>query len=130
VPINLPDGTTLEVSPGKHNRVQAAVIHHFRPHFAPTADVLYFGDTAKKNLVLDAERFLALRIPITEHDKLPDIVLYDAGRHWLFLIEVVTSHGPVTPKRVFEIEAMLSDCDAARIYVTAFPDMREFRRHL
>jgi type II restriction enzyme len=130
VSIHLPDGATLEVSPGRHNTLQAAVIQHFRSHFAPNSDVLYLGDTEKKNLVLDVERFVALHIPITEHDKLPDIVLYDSERNWLFLIEVVTSHGPVTPKRVVELESMLSDCDAERIYVTAFPDFREFRRHL
>lgn len=130
VPVHLPDGTILTVSPGKHNEVQASVIRSFRSHFASTAKLLYLGDTAKKNLILDTEQFLTLKIPITEHDKLPDIVLYDAERHWLFLIEVVTSHGPVTPKRVMELEAMLADCDAGRIYVTAFPDLAGFRKHL
>ena len=42
-------------------------------------------------------------IPITEHSKLPDIVIYDSNKEWLFLIEVVTSHGPVSPKRVIEL---------------------------
>ncbi|MBV8310580.1 MAG: hypothetical protein JO344_09370, partial [Planctomycetaceae bacterium] len=45
--------------------------------------------------------------PITEHDELPDIVLYDPQKQWLFMIEAVTSHGPVSPKRHREIEAFL-----------------------
>ena len=65
----------------------------------------------------------------TEHDKLPDVVLYDEERNWLFLVEAVTSHGPVTPKRFEELEATLEDCTAARVYVSAFPDFRQFKRH-
>jgi hypothetical protein len=67
--------------------------------------------------------------PITEHDKLRDIVLYCSARTWLFLIEAVTSHGPVSPKRRQEIEALLADCPAERVYVTAFPDVGTFRKY-
>ena len=48
----------------------------------------------------------------------------------MFLVEAVTSHGPVTPKRVVELEAMLSSCKIDRIYVSAFPNFTEFRKHL
>jgi hypothetical protein len=34
----------------------------------------------------------------------PDVVIYDEEREWLYLIEVVTSHGPVSPKRMLELE--------------------------
>ncbi len=37
-------------------------------------------------------------IPINEYSKLPDVVLYDKKEKWLFLVEAVTSHGPVSPK--------------------------------
>jgi len=67
---------------------------------------------------------------VTQHDKLPDVVLYDEERCRLFLIEAVTSHGPVTPKRIVELEAMLTECPATRVYVSAFLSFTEFRRHL
>ena len=67
---------------------------------------------------------------VTEHDKLPDVVLYDGQRNWLFLVEAVTSHGPVDPKRVEELESTLKDCAATRVYVSAFPDFRQFKRHM
>jgi type II restriction enzyme len=130
VPVRLADGTLLELSPGKHNEVQAAIIQEFAPRFAPRARVVYLGDTAKKNLYLDDAVLKELGISITDHDKLPDIVLYDKKRRWLFLIEAVTSHGPVTPKRVVELEAMFGECGAGRVFVTAFPDLAEFRKHL
>ena len=114
VPIKLPDGQKLQFSPGKHNEVQKAIIEEFAPRFAPGAHLLYLGDTAKKNLFVDNAGLAELDIPITDHDKLPDVVLYDAKRNWLFLIEAVTSHGPVTPKRILEIDDMLAASGTAR----------------
>jgi hypothetical protein len=60
---------------------------------APAQDG-YMGDTAQKNLVLNKKALGELGIPITEHDKLPDVALYDRKPRWLFLVDAVTSHGP------------------------------------
>jgi hypothetical protein len=57
------------------------------------------------------------------------VIIYDKIRKWLFLIEAVTSHGPVSPKRIVELEKLLIDCKAGKVYVTAFPDMAEFKKH-
>ena len=130
VPVKVPDGRELQLSPGKHNEVQRAIVEEFAPRFAPGAHLLYLGDTAKKNLFVDKGRLADLCIPITDHDKLPDVVLYDAERKWLFLVEAVTSHGPVSPTRIVDLEAMLSDCPAGPVYVSAFPNFGEFRRHM
>ncbi len=130
VPLHLPDGVSLQLSPGRHNELQRAVIEQFAPRFAPGASVLYLGDTAAKSLYMHTERLSALSIPVGSHDKLPDVILYNAERRWLFLIEAVTSHGPVTPKRHFELEAILGQGSAARIYVSAFPRLVEFRKYL
>jgi hypothetical protein len=91
--------------------------------------LLYLGDTAKKHVVCEADDLAELKIGITEHDKLPDVVLYDTRKKWLFLIEAVTTHGPVSPKRHAEIEAMLAECPADRVYVTAFLDKADFRKY-
>lgn len=128
-PLKLADGTTAILSPGSHNQLQVAVIEHFAPRFAPGSVLLYVGDTAAKQVVHDAVSLKELRIPVTQHDKLPDIILYWGERNWLFLIEAVTSHGPVSPKRHRELEAMLKACSAERVYVTAFLDSRAFRKY-
>lgn len=124
------EGNEYKLSAGKHNVIQAAVIEEFAPRFAPGAKVLYIGDTAKKNLYVDSSTLEEIGIPITEHSKLPDIVIFDEEKEWLFLIEVVTSHGPVSPKRVLEMEDFLKDCRVGKVYVTAFPDKTEFRKHI
>jgi hypothetical protein len=129
IPITLTNGKKLIFSPGKHNRVQIAIIQEFASRFASDSEILYVGDTAKKDLYIDADLLKALNIPITEHSKLPDIVLYDKKRNWLFLIEAITSHGPVSPKRIVELEEMLKDCKVGKVYVSAFPDFKEFKKH-
>ncbi len=129
LPVKLKNGTKLTFSPGKHNEVQIAVIEEFSSRFAPGSALLYVGDTAKKDLYMDKHGLQKLGIPIDQHSKLPDVVLFDKKKNWLFLIEAVTSHGPVSPKRVLEMEKMLKNCKAGKIYVTAFPDFKEFKRH-
>ncbi|MBK6904986.1 MAG: type II restriction endonuclease [Saprospirales bacterium] len=115
-------------SPGKHNELQIAVILEFAPRFAPGSELLYIGDTDNKDLFSDREKIEELGIPLDEHSKLPDVILIDRKRNWLFLIEAVTSHGPVSPKRLFELEEFLSPANAGKVFVTAFPDFKTFKR--
>lgn len=129
IPVKLSNGKTLKLSAGKHNEVQAAIVHDFAARFANGSEVLYLGDTANKDLYVDKEALKELGIPITEHSKLPDVVLYDRKKNWLYLIEAVTSHGPVSPKRIIELEEMLKACKAGKVYVSAFPDFAEFKKH-
>lgn len=129
IPVKLSNGKTLKLSAGKHNVVQAAIVQDFAERFAHGSEVLYLGDTANKDLYIDKETLKELGIPIDKHSKLPDVVLYDQKRNWLYLIEAVTSHGPVSPKRVIELEELLKDCKAGKVYVSAFPDFAEFKKH-
>ncbi len=129
VPIKLANGTVLHLSPGKHNEVQAAVVEEFASRFAQGSILLYLGDTENKALHVEKEKLENIGIPITEHSKLPDVVIFDERKNWLYLIEAVTSHGPMSPKRIVELEEFLKDCDADKIYVTAFPDISEFKKH-
>ena len=129
IPLKLTDGKTLMLSPGKHNEVQVAVVKEFASRFAQGAALLYVGDTENKYLHVDKEKLESIGICLTEHSKLPDVVIYDEKKNWLYLIEAVTSHGPVSSKRIVELEEFLKECSAGKIYVTAFPDFAEFKKH-
>lgn len=136
IPIKLLNGEQIKLSPGKHNQLHADIIHEFCPRFMSKSSlVLYIGDTASsrneggKLFVLEEEKLTSLGVPPMSHDKLPDIVVYDQEKKWLFLIEAVTSHGPVSPKRLLELEEAFKDCIVGIVYVTAFPDATEFRRN-
>jgi len=136
IPINLPNGKTIKLSPGKHNQLHADIVHEFCSRFVGAAGLLlYIGDTASsrkeggKLMLLKSEYLQSLGVPPMSHDKLPDVVVYDEDRKWLFLIEAVTSHGPVSPKRWLELEEAFKDCKVDRVYVTAFPDQNVFRKN-
>jgi len=130
VPVRVSDGSVLQLSPGQHSQLQAKIVEEFASEFAPGATLLYLGDTAEKLLYVDEPGLESLGVPVTEHEKLPDVVLYDAKREWLYLVEAATTHGPVTPKRRHELEQFLSDCPAGRVYVSAFLSFADFRKWL
>ena len=129
VQVTLMDKSEIFLSPGKHNEVQKAIIEIFAPKFARNGKLLYLGDTMKKDLFINRELLEKLGMPIDQHSKLPDVVIYDEERNWLFLIEAVTSHGPISPKRLLELELFLKDINAGKIYITAFPDYVEFKKY-
>jgi hypothetical protein len=129
VPVLLPDGTEIQLSPGGHNRLQAAVVTDFIPQFVEGPNLLYLGDSDDRLLVHDSQSLRALGVPISKHDKLPDIVVHDTVRDWLFLIEAVTSHGPISPTRQHQLEKALKKCRIGLVFVSAFLDFKEFKRH-
>ncbi len=130
VRLRLGSGKTFALSPGRHNELQAAIIEEFGPRFVPGGTLLYLGDTQNRTVILETAIFHSLGVSLSGHEKLPDVVIYDRERAWLFLIEAVTSHGPVSPKRHLELERVFRGCTAGRVYVTAFPDFPTFKRFL
>lgn len=118
----------MEFSPGEHNKLQKAILEEFAPRFAPNCECLYVGDTVKKDLHKDVEKLAALGFEITLHDKMPDVVLYRADKDWLYFIEAVTSVGPMSPKRILELEAMTKNVMAGKIFVTAFPSVAIYKK--
>lgn len=124
------DYAEFAFSPGKHNNIKIAAIKEFAPRFAQGAEIVYVRDSVKKDLHINVEELKKLGIPVDENNMLPDIVLYDKKREWLFLIVVATAHGPISPKRRMELEDFLKNCKAHKIYVTAFPDFKECQKYV
>ena len=121
------NGNELTFSPGKHNELQKLIIEEFAPRFAENATCLYVGDTIQKDLVKNETMLNKLGFKMTLHDKLSDVILYVEDKNWLYFIEAVTSVGPMSPKRIKELESMTSDVTAGKIYVTAFLDFKTFK---
>lgn len=129
VPIQLPNGVSLNLSPGAHNDLQRAVLLQFAPVFAPGADLLYIGDTANKDLFGEALKS-TLGIAADDHGKLPDLVLYCPNREWIYLVEAVSSHGPMSPTRVLGLRERFKKYVSQLIFVSAFPDRKTFRGYI
>jgi hypothetical protein len=129
VPVTV-NGQKFNLSAGEHNALQKAILEEFAPRFAHSAEVLYIGDTENKDLVKNREILEHVGVDITDHDKLPDVILYSAKKGWLYFVEAVTSVGPISVKRIREIETMLIECTAGKVYVTAFPDRKTYKKFI
>lgn len=121
------NGQDLRFSPGKHNQLQKAILEVFAPRFASGCECLYVGDSADRDMYKNKERLSELGFDITLQI-LPDVVLYDPTKKWLYFIECVTTVGPVDQKRMDDIEAMTEGVDAANIYITAFPNFSTYKK--
>lgn len=118
----------VSLSSGLHNQLQKAVMEEFIPRFAVGASCLYLGDASNRNLFYKEEAFKELGFSISVHDKLPDIVLHDPARNWIYFIECVTSVGPMSPQRVIELRKMSVNASSGKVFITAFPDFKTYKR--
>lgn len=67
---------------------------------------------------------------IEDHGKMPDVIILHTEQNWLVLIEAVTSHGPVNPKRRAELEQLFVNSSAGLVFVTAFLTRRAMTEYL
>lgn len=130
LPVTLSSGKTITLSAGGQNVLIVRVIEEFCPQFTPGGQVLYIGDADEKWAVFDDKKFIELNVELDAHGKMPDIVVYYEERNWLVLIEAVTSHGPVDPKRRAELKSLFGSAIAGLVFVTAFPDRKTMMRYL
>lgn len=130
IPVVLPSGGTVTISPGGQNPLIKAVIEEFCPRFVPGGTVVYIGDAENKFLHFDAEYVERLGIMLPPAAKMPDVVLHDKHRNWLVLIEAVTSAGPVDGKRRSELKQLFSGCTSGLVFVTAFTTRAAMRSFL
>jgi|SRR5271157_616845 len=108
IPVNLAGGQEIRLSPGGQNVLIKKIIDDFCPLFTPGGRVIYVGDTQRKWAYFDSDSLRALGVEIEEHGKMPDVVAHYVEKKWLVLIEAVTSHGPVNPKRRQELKELFA----------------------
>ena len=130
VPVRIADLANLELTPGAHSQLIGQVITEFAPRFAPGSELIYVGDTGDKIGYFQEESLAALGVTVDQHGKMPDVVLYYPTGNWLLLVEAVTSHGPVDPKRYGELTELFADSTSGLVYITAFPDRNTMARYL
>ncbi|MEM6335362.1 MAG: BsuBI/PstI family type II restriction endonuclease [Bacteroidota bacterium] len=122
-------GEELQLTPGAHSELIRDIIEQFAPRFAPGARLLYAGDTGSKHEIYEKEALAELGVELSSAGKMPDVVFHDTNRNWLLLVEAVTSHGPVDPKRHGELQGLFANSTAGLVYVTAFPTRGLFRTY-
>jgi adenine-specific DNA-methyltransferase len=130
IPVRVSGKVTITLSPGGQNVLVEKILKDFAPVFAPGGRVLYVGDTDTKFAHFDKGGLSKLGVHLEEHGKMPDVIIHYTKKNWLLLIEAVTSHGPVNPKRHQELKSLFAKSKAGLVYVTAFLTRREMVVHL
>lgn len=130
IPVTLQNGASIQLSPGGQNVRVKRILDDFCPLFTPGGRIIYVGDTEQKWAYFDPDSLKSLGVDIEEHGKMPDVVIHYTSKNWLVLVEAVTSHGPVSPKRRLELNALFNNAKAGIVYVTAFVNRRTMIRYL
>jgi adenine-specific DNA-methyltransferase len=130
IPVKLPSGRKLTLSPGGQNELIKLIVEEFCPRFTPGGEVLYVGDADEKWACFDEAALRNLGVTVDSHGKMPDAVIYHRKKNWLVLVEAVTSHGPVNPKRHDELKKLFKGSRAGLVFVTAFMTRPAMVRYL
>jgi len=130
IPVKLAPGQEIKLSPGGQNVLVKKIIDDFCQLFTPGGRIIYVGDTQAKWAYFDSVALKTLGVTIEEHGKMPDVVVHHVEKDWLVLIEAVTSHGPVNPKRRQELKALFAGLKIGLVFVTAFLERRAMIKYL
>ncbi len=129
VPVVLSNGKSIKLLTGRQDELVKKVIADFCSLYTPGGRVLSVSDTEEKWSYLDSDALTELGLAIEERGKMPDVVVHYREKNWLFLIEAVGSHGPVSPKRRQELKELFAGSKAGIVYVTAFLDRRTMMKY-
>ena len=130
IPVRMPSNEIAYINPGGQNKLIKSMVEEFCPRFAPGGQVLYIGDADSKTSNYNKELLSSLGINLDMHGKMPDLVVYQKDKNWLFLMEAVTTHGPVNPLRKKDLESLFGGSKAGIVYVSCFPNRQVLRSHL
>ena len=128
--VSLAGGKVFQMGPGPHNELIKAIIEEFLPRYGYTPSVLYVGDAETRTIIKDESTLRKIGFFQLNDGELPDVVAYSPSKNWLYLIEAVTSSGPISYSRREKFKLLLKDCKAELIFVTSFPDRQIMRKHL
>jgi hypothetical protein len=130
IPVALPGGRTVVLSPGGQNSLLKQMVEEFCPRFTPGGQVLYIGDADTKWAVFEERMLADLGVSVDQHGKMPDLIVYMPDRNWLVLMEAASSHGPVDATRRGDLAVLFRNCTAGIVYVSCFPSRGDMRRFL
>ena len=114
------EGKIKTLSSGGQNILIEKIIKEFAERFTPGGKLIYVGDTDEKFAHFNEVALRNLGVTVDSHGKMPDVIIHHLKNDWLVLIEAVTSHGPINPKRKKELEVIFVDIKIPLVMVTTF----------
>ena len=130
IPVTLPEGETILLSSGGQNELIKKIVEEFCPRFTPGGKIVYIGDAGEKLNEKELQYFEQLGIKLDKHGKMPDLIITIFEKKWLFLIEAVTSHGPINLKRHNELSELFGQSEYGLVFVTAFEGRKIMHKYL
>ncbi|WP_371603458.1 restriction endonuclease [Streptomyces sp. NBC_01220] len=130
IPVQLPGGKKIDLSPGGQNILIVQIIKEFCERYTPNGEVLYVGDADNKWAIFEEGSLAKLGVEVDSHGKMPDVVVFLRDRNWLVLIEAASSHGPVDAKRHRELSELFRGSSAGLVFISALPSRAELRKYL
>lgn len=130
IPVRLPSGGKIALSPGGQNPLIKKIVEEFCTRFSPGGTIVYIGDAENKFEHFEKDYLRKLGVEINSAAKMPDVVIHDAARKWLLLIEAVTSAGPVDGKRRKELKELFRGFKTGMVFVTTFENRQAMSRFL
>ncbi len=130
IPATIDAGKEIRLSPGGQNVLIKKILDDFCSLFTPGGQIVYVGDAQNKWAYFDSDSLRDLGVDVEEHGKMPDVIVRFTEKNWLVLIEAVTSHGPVDPKRRMELKELFVRSKIGIVYVTAFMNRRIMMKYL
>ena len=116
----LPDGSFFYPPRFRWRLLVKAAVEQFVPLFVPGGVIAYLADAETQFAHLDTACLTKLGIALDTDIKMPDAVVHDLRRNWLFLIEAVVSTAPVDDPRRAELTQLFKGSTAGLVFVTAF----------
>jgi hypothetical protein len=106
------------------------VVREFCSRWTPGGIVLHITDGSAEFNIRERNILKHIGATVKTHGKMPDVVVYVEQKNRLVLIEAVTSHGPVNPKRRGELKTLFKGARPGLVFVTAFLDRKAMVRYL
>lgn len=131
IKLKIAEEIEVYLSSGGQNKLIEKVIKEFSSYYIPNAKIIYIGDAHLKWVYFDEKTLAKVGVKITDtHGKMPDVIIYYKEKNWLILIEAVTSHGPIDPKRKIELEELFKGSKAGLVFITTFLDKKTMMKYL
>lgn len=114
----------------KNKQFQQAIIEKFASKFAHGAKCLYSEATGNFH-TQEVELLKKIGMTITEQDDMPDVILFDEEKKWLFLVDAVTSDDKaINSNRIIKLNDLTKNVTTGKIYVSAFPDFETYKNSI
>ena len=131
ITLRVAEEVEIYLSSGGQNKLIEKVIKDFCAYFTPKGKLIYVGDAKAKWAYFDQKALFAVGVKVVDsHGKMPDLIIHFKEKNWLLLIEAVTTHGPIDPKRKIELEELFNKSKAGLVFITAFLNKKDMVKYL